>query len=105
MFSLREHALNEGEISSAIKAVTVAAIYTSIRCLDCVHGYLVVAHQLGATSDQVREMMNLVTMSQGCTGEVWAAKACTFFESLVEGKVDLSSDSYRWCLELTGKIR
>ena len=60
-------------------------------------GYLVITHQFGATSEQVREMMNVVTMTQGCTGEVAAAKACTFFHDLVEGNVDMETSFFQWC--------
>jgi len=105
MMSLREWALGDGEIDSTTKAITMAAIYAAVRCRDCVQGYLVIAHQFGATKNQVREMMNLITMAQGCTGEVWAAQACTFFDDLVEGKVDPNDACYNWCLELAGKVR
>ncbi len=105
MMSLREWALREGKIDSATKAVVMATIYTALRCRDCVEGYLVIAHQLGASRDQVREMMNLATMAQGCTGEVWAAQACTFYEDLEQGAIDTGADSYNWCLSLAGKVR
>ena len=64
-----------------------------------------IAHQFGATEDQVREMMNIVTMTQGCTGEVAAAKACTFFSSLVQGTVDMETSFFKWCLDLAGKVQ
>ncbi len=60
--------------------------------------------QFGATSEQVREMMNVVTMTQGCTGEVAAAKACTFFDDLVEGNIDMKTSFFQWCLDLAGKV-
>ena len=68
-------------------------------------GYLVIAHQFGATRDLVREIMNVVTMTQGCTGEVSAAKACTFFDSVVAGKTGMDETFYKWCLDLAGKVR
>jgi hypothetical protein len=68
-------------------------------------GYLVIAHQFGATEDEVREVMNLVTMTQGCTGEVAAAKACTFYGGLVQGKVDMATIFFQWCLDLAGKVK
>ncbi len=105
MMSLREWALAEGKIDSATKALVMAAIYTAVRCRDCVQGYLVIAHQLGASRDQAREMMNLVTMAQGCTGEVWAAQACTFYDDLEQGKIDTGDEAYSWCLSLAGKVR
>ena len=103
--SRREWALGEGKVDSATKAVVMATIYTAVRCRDCVQGYLVIAHQLGASVDLVREMMNLATMAQGCTGEVWAAQACTCYDDLEQGKIDTEADSYNWCLSLAGKVR
>ena len=105
MMNLREWALADGQIDSATKAVVMAAIYSAVRCRDCVEGYLVIANEFGATRDQVREMMNLITMAQGCTGEVWAAKACTFYDDLLEGKINKGDEAFSWCLDLAGKVR
>ena len=38
MMSLRERALSERKIDSATKALVMAAIYTAVRCRDCVQG-------------------------------------------------------------------
>ncbi|HZW61682.1 MAG TPA: carboxymuconolactone decarboxylase family protein [Candidatus Babeliales bacterium] len=81
---MREEAVfADGVISAKIKALIAALWGISARCEPCFKFYILKAKELGATENEVGEILAIASAMGGCVGEMWALKA---YHAYKEGK-------------------
>jgi len=86
---MREEAIfTDGTLPAKIKALVAAVWGISARCDPCLKYYILKAKELGATEEEVGEMLAIASAMGGCVGEMWALKA---YQAYKEGSA--SDDS------------
>jgi AhpD family alkylhydroperoxidase len=83
----REAAYEEGSVAGKYKCLAALAITVAIRCEPCMHAYVKMAVDRGATQEELIEFLNVAMTMQGCPGEEWALKAYAFYKELTGGSV------------------
>jgi AhpD family alkylhydroperoxidase len=73
---MRQHTLfKDGVLPARIKVLAAALWSVSARCEPCIHFYMRKARELGATREEIGEMLAIASTMGGCVGETWAMKA------------------------------
>lgn len=65
----------DGVLSSRTKVMGALLWSVSARCEPCVTHYARKAIELGATKEELSEMLAVASVMGGCVGETWALKA------------------------------
>ena len=73
---MRQEAIfSDGVLPARLKALAAALWSVSARCEPCIRFYIQKAHELGATREEIGEMLAIASTMGGCVGETWAVKA------------------------------
>ena len=73
---MRQEAIfTDGILPAKTKALVAALWGISARCEPCLKYYIFKAKALGATEDEVGEILAIASAMGGCVGEMWALKA------------------------------
>ena len=74
--SMRQDAIfSDGMLPARVKALAAALWSVSARCEPCIRFYMQKARELGATREEIGEILAVASVMGGCVGETWAAKA------------------------------
>lgn len=65
----------DGALSARIKVLAALLWSVSVRCEPCVVHYAHKAVELGASKEELAEMLAVASTMGGCVGETWALKA------------------------------
>ena len=65
----------DGALPSRTKALAAMLWSVSARCEPCLAHYARKATELGASRDELTEMLAIASVMGGCVGETWALKA------------------------------
>ena len=65
----------DGALPSRTKALAAMLWSVSVRCEPCLAHYARKAIELGASRDELAEMLAIASVMGGCVGETWALKA------------------------------
>ena len=71
----QEVIFSDGVLPARLKALAAALWSVSARCEPCIRFYIQKAHELGATREEIGEMLAIASTMGGCVGETWAVKA------------------------------
>lgn len=71
----QEAVFTDGTLPAKIKALAATLWGISARCEPCLKYYIFKAKELGATEEEVGEMLAIASAMGGCVGEMWALKA------------------------------
>lgn len=74
-FMRQEALFTDGALPARLKTLAAALWSVSARCEPCIHFYMQKARELGATREEIGEMLAIASTMGGCVGETWAAKA------------------------------
>lgn len=75
---MRQDAIfSDGVLPARLKALAAALWSVSARCEPCIRFYMQKARELGATREEIGEMLAIASIMGGCVGETWAVKAFT----------------------------
>lgn len=74
-FMRQEAIFSDGVLPARLKALAAALWSVSARCEPCIRFYIQKAHELGATREEIGEMLAIASTMGGCVGETWAVKA------------------------------
>lgn len=74
-FMRQEAIFSDGILPARLKALMAALWSVSVRCEPCIRFYMQKAHELGATREEIGEILAIASTMGGCVGETWAAKA------------------------------
>lgn len=80
LMRMREESYRDGAVPAKYKILTALAISVAIRCEPCIRAYARMAHERGATLEELVEFLNVAMTMQGCPGEEWAIKAYTVYK-------------------------
>lgn len=73
---MRQEAIyQDGALPARVKVLAAVLWSVSARCEPCIAAYMHQAKQLGATSEEMAEMLAVASAMGGCVGETWANKA------------------------------
>ena len=87
--TMRESALLEDTLFTARQKCLMAALWgISTRCEPCLKFYVIKAKSLGATLEELNEVLSIAVTMGGCVGEMWALKAYHAYHAEASG--DLS---------------
>lgn len=76
-FMRQDAIFSDGVLPARLKALAAALWSVSARCEPCIRFYMQKARELGATRDEIGEMLAIASVMGGCVGETWAVKAFT----------------------------
>lgn len=65
----------DGALSARVKVLSALLWSVSVRCEPCVAHYARKAVELGASREELAEMLAVAATMGGCVGETWALKA------------------------------
>ncbi len=74
-FMRQDTLFKDGLLPARIKVLAAALWSVSARCEPCIQFYMRKAHELGASREEIGEMLAIASPMGGCVGETWAAKA------------------------------
>lgn len=74
-FMRQDTLFKDGVLPARIKTLAAALWSVSARCEPCIQFYMQKAHELGASREEIGEMLAVASTMGGCVGETWAAKA------------------------------
>ena len=74
-FMRQEAIFSDGVLPARLKALAAALWSVSARCEPCIRFYMQKARELGATREEIGEMLAVASAMGGCVGETWAVKA------------------------------
>ena len=95
LLRMRQEAYRDGTVAAKYKLLTAMAISIAIRCEPCIRAYVKMAHDKGASQDELIEFLEVSMTMQGCPGEEWALKAYAIYrESADHGP---SPDTFDCC--------
>lgn len=90
---MRQATYHDGVVPAKYKLLTALVISVAIRCEPCIRAYVKMAHEQGATQEELIEFLNVAMTMQGCPGEEWALKAYTFSKEFISGHTQDTSSS------------
>lgn len=79
---IADAATREGALRPALKELTALSIAVAKGCGDCIVYHAGSAHKLGATREELVEMLSVAVEMAGGPGVVYAAKALQAFDEL-----------------------
>lgn len=71
----QEAVFTDGVLPAKVKALAAAVWGISARCEPCLKFYVLKAKELGATTQEIGEILAVASAMGGCVGEMWALKA------------------------------
>ncbi len=71
----QEAVFTDGVFPAKVKALAAALWGISARCEPCLKFYVLKAKELGASDQEVGEILAIASAMGGCVGEMWALKA------------------------------
>ena len=74
-FMRQDTLFSDGVLPARIKTLAAALWSVSARCEPCIQFYMQKAHELGASREEIGEMLAVASSMGGCVGATWAAKA------------------------------
>lgn len=74
-FMRQEALFTDGVLPARLKTLAAALWSVSARCEPCIRFYMQKARELGATREEIGEMLAVASTMGGCVGETWAVKA------------------------------
>ena len=77
---------SEGALPARIKALAAMLWAISARCEPCYKFYIQQAVKLGATREELGEVLAVASTMGGCVGEMWALKAFKAYQDYVSGQ-------------------
>lgn len=78
--SMRQSAIfKDGKLPAKHKALAATLWSISARCEPCVKFYAAESKRLGATKEELAEVLAVAATMGGCVGETWAVKALHAF--------------------------
>lgn len=84
LLRMRQEAYSDGTVVAKYKLLTAMAISIAIRCEPCIRAYVRMAHDKGASQDELIEFLEVAMTMQGCPGEEWALKAYAVYRESVD---------------------
>ncbi|MEW6247963.1 MAG: carboxymuconolactone decarboxylase family protein [Nitrospirota bacterium] len=89
LLRMRQETYRDAAVEAKYKLLAAMAISIAIRCEPCIHAYVRMAVERGATRDELLEFLNVAMTMQGCPGEEWALKAyAAYKEAMNERRLD-----------------
>ncbi len=85
LLRMRQEAYRDGAVAAKYKLLTAMAISIAIRCEPCIRAYVKMAHDKGASQDELIEFLEIAMTMQGCPGEEWALKAFAAHKECTSG--------------------
>ncbi len=83
---MRQNAIfTDGVLEAKLKTMAAMLWSVSARCEPCLKYYAAKAVELGATREELGEMLAVASTMGGCVGEMWAVKA--FAAAVSDGKL------------------
>lgn len=80
--AMRQEALfADGALSARFKVLAAVLWSVSARCEPCIRYYVARAQELGATEQELGELLAVAATMGGCVGETWALKAIEAFHA------------------------
>lgn len=74
--ALRENAIfRDGALSGKVKTLSALLWAVNSRCEPCIKFYALKSRELGATDDEIGEMLAVAPAMGACVAEMWALKA------------------------------
>lgn len=84
---MRQEAIfKDGALPARVKALSAMLWAISARCEPCFKFYVQRAVKLGATEQEMGEMLAVASTMGGCVGEMWALKAFKAYKEFVSGE-------------------
>jgi AhpD family alkylhydroperoxidase len=83
---MRQETFKDAAVPAKYKVLAALAVVVSHRCEPCIRAYAKMAHQAGASLEEVVEFLNVAITEGGCPGEQWAIEALEVFEGLGRGQ-------------------
>ena len=71
----QEAVFTDGVLPAKVKALAAALWGISARCEPCLKFYIFKARELGASEQEIGEILAVASAMGGCVGEMWALKA------------------------------
>ena len=84
LLRMRQEAYRDGTVAAKYKLLTAMTISIAIRCEPCIRAYVKMAHDKGASQDELIEFLEVAMTMQGCPGEEWALKAYAIYRESVD---------------------
>ena len=84
LLRMRQEAYRDGTVAAKYKLLTAMTISIAIRCEPCIRAYVKMAHDKGASQDELIEFLEVAMTMQGCPGEEWALKAYAVYRERVD---------------------
>jgi len=85
LLRMRQEAYRDAAVPATYKLLTAMAISIAIRCEPCIRAYVKMAHEKGASQDELVEFLEVAMTMQGCPGEEWALKAYAAYKECASG--------------------
>ncbi|CAB3740571.1 hypothetical protein LMG22037_06396 [Paraburkholderia phenoliruptrix] len=84
---MRQEAIfSDGALPAPLKALAAMLWAISARCEPCFKFYVQQAVKLGATEQELGEVLAVASTMGGCVGEMWALKAFKAYKDLSNGE-------------------
>jgi AhpD family alkylhydroperoxidase len=83
---MREETFRDAASPAKYKILAALAVVVVTKCKPCIRAYAKMAHQAGASRDEVVEFLNVAMTEGGCPGEQWAMKAYEVYRDLEAGR-------------------
>lgn len=80
----------DGHVSAKLKALAATLWSINARCEPCLKYYVLKAKELGATEEELGELLAVASTMGGCVGEMWALKAYAVFKNIDVSASDTS---------------
>ena len=69
---MRNKAFSDGSIPAKYKVLAALAIAVVEKCKPCAQGYYQKAIEMGATKDEIKEILEVAVTMGACIAETWA---------------------------------
>ena len=89
LLRMRQAAYRDAAVAAKYKLLATMVVSVTIRCEPCIGAYVRMAHDKGASQEELIEFLDVAMTMQGCPGEEWALKAYRVYkECLMGGPID-----------------
>lgn len=90
---MRQEAIfKDGALPARLKVLSAMLWAISARCEPCFRFYVQQAATLGATKQELGEMLAVASTMGGCVGEMWALKAFKAYKDFTDGNAATEPD-------------
>ena len=88
---MRSETFKDASVLAKYKILAALGIVVATKCEPCIIGYTKMAHEAGATENELVEFLNVAITESGCPGEQWDMLALTTFGDL-EAEIIVDAD-------------